>query len=74
MSQTLESANFTRDQSDAFIQYVASAMKTFAVTPNVLDDRRNKLSRKLSREWKQDLGEVIERLKEHRDDSTDHRS
>ena len=58
MSETLESANFTRDQSDAFIQSVALAMKTFAVTPRVLDDRLDKLHR----EWKQDL-------KEHKDDS-----
>ena len=58
MSETLESANFTRDQSDAFIQSVALAMKTFAVTPEVLDDRLGKLRR----EWKQDL-------KEHKEDS-----
>ena len=58
MSETLESANFTRDQSDAFIQSTAMAMKTFAVTPKVLDDRLSELRR----EWKQDL-------KEHRDDS-----
>ena len=58
MSETLESANFTRDQSDAFIQSVALAMKTFAVTPEVLDDRLGKLRS----EWKQDL-------KEHKNDS-----
>ena len=39
MSETLESANFTRDQSDAFIQSIALAMKTFAVTPEILDAR-----------------------------------
>ena len=53
MSETLESANFGRDQSDAFIQSVALAMKTFAVTPKVLDDRLGELRR----EWKQDFGE-----------------
>ena len=58
MAETLESANFTRDQSDAFIQSVALAMKTFAVTPEVLDDRLGKLRR----EWKQDF-------KEHKEDS-----
>ena len=57
-SETLESANFTRDQSDAFIQSMALAMKTFAVTPEFLDDRLGKLRR----EWKQDL-------KEHKEDS-----
>ena len=44
MSETLESANFTRDQSDAFIQSTALAMKTFAVTPEILDDRLAKHS------------------------------
>ena len=39
MSETLESANFNRDQSDAFIQSMALAMKTFAVTPELLDNR-----------------------------------
>ncbi len=58
MSETLESANFTRDESDAFIQSVALAMKTFAVTPQVLDDRLEKLRRELRREWKEDLVEV----------------
>ena len=53
MSETLESANFGRDQSDAFIQSVALAMKTFAVTPKVLDDRLGELRR----EWKQDFSE-----------------
>ena len=57
MSETLESANFTRDQSDAFIQSTALAMKTFAVTPALLDDRLSKLSLELRREWKQDLKE-----------------
>ena len=62
MAETLESANFTRDQSDAFIQSVALAMKTFAVTPEILDDRLDNLSRELRREWKQDF-------KEHKEDS-----
>ena len=39
MSETLESANFTRDQSDAFIESMALAMNTFAVTPEILDAR-----------------------------------
>ena len=69
MAETLESANFTRDQSDAFIQSVALAMKTFAVTPKVLDNRLDNLSRELRREWKQDLAGVSNLLKEHKDDS-----
>ncbi len=60
MSETLESANFTRDQSHAFIRSVALAMGTFAVTPELLDDRLNKLRG----EWKRDL-------KEHKDDSNE---
>ncbi len=62
MSETLESAKFTRTQSDAFIQSVALAMKTFAVTPQVLDDRLEKQRR----EWKEDLAEqknTIDELK-----------
>ncbi len=55
MSETFESANFTRDQSDAFIRSVALAMSTFAVTPKLLDDRLDKLRRELLREWQKDL-------------------
>ena len=69
MAETLESANFTRDQSDAFIQSVALAMKTFAVTPKVLDNRLDDLSRELRREWKQDLAGISNLLKEHKNDS-----
>lgn len=39
MSETLKSSGFTRSQSDAFIESMALAIKTFAVTPEVLDDR-----------------------------------
>ena len=62
MSETLESANFTRDQSDAFIQSIALAMKTFAITPQVLDDRLEKQRR----EWKEDLGQVNKNLAEQK--------
>ena len=65
MSETLESDDITRDQSDALIQSVALAMKSFAVTPELLDDRLNKLRRK----WKQDIGEVTERLKERNENA-----
>ena len=57
MSETLQSANFTKHQSDAVIESVALAMQTFAVTPKLLDDRLAKLRE----EWKQDL-------KDHKDD------
>ena len=62
MSETLESANFTRDQSDAFIQSMALAMNTFAVTPKILDDRLEKQRG----EWKEDLGEVNKNLAEQK--------
>ncbi len=62
MSETLQSANFTKDQSDAFIQSVALAMSTFAVTPELLDGRLANLRQ----EWKKDLTEqkaTIDELK-----------
>lgn len=66
MSETLEGADFTSDQSKAFIESVALSMKTFAVTPELLDDR---LAKQRS-EWKRDLEfsnrEMIGRLDEHR--------
>ena len=39
MSDTLESAGFSRPQSNAVIESVALAMEAFAVTPEVLDAR-----------------------------------
>ena len=39
MSETLESAGFSRPKSNAVIESVAMAMETFAVTPELLDDR-----------------------------------
>ena len=43
MSETLESSGFSRPQSNAVIESVALAMETFAVTPELLDDRFGKL-------------------------------
>ena len=43
MSETLESSGFSRPQSNAVIESVALAMETFAVTPELLDDRVSKL-------------------------------
>ncbi len=68
MTETLESAQFTRDQSDAFIQSVALAMETFAVTPKVLDDRMDKLRG----EWKQDMTDLKQETN-HRFDGVDKR-
>ena len=51
MSETIESANFTRDQSDAFIRSMALAMKTFAVTPQILDERLGEHKRESNRRF-----------------------
>ncbi len=39
MSETLESAGFSNEKSNAIIKSVALAMETFAVTPEMLDER-----------------------------------
>lgn len=43
MSETLESSGFSPQQSNAVIESVALAMETFAVTPEVLDQRIEKV-------------------------------
>lgn len=69
MSETLESANFTPEQSKALVESMALSMKTFAVTPELLDDRLGKQRH----EWKRDINgfkdEMIGRFDEHKDDS-----
>ena len=49
MSETLESAGFSRPKSNAVIESVALAMETFAVTPELLDDRFGKLDDRFSK-------------------------
>ena len=49
MSETLESAGFSRPESNAVIESVALAMETFAVTPELLDDRFSKLDDRFSK-------------------------
>ena len=39
MSETLESAGFSKEKSNAVIKSIALAMETFAVTPEMLDAR-----------------------------------
>lgn len=39
MSETLENSGFEQDQAVAVIESIAMAMQTFAVTPEMLDDR-----------------------------------
>ena len=43
MSETLESSGFNRPQSNAVIQSVALAIEAFAVTPQMLDARIDRL-------------------------------
>ena len=47
MSETLESSGFSRPQSNAVIESVALAMETFAVTPELLDDRIGRLKSRI---------------------------
>lgn len=49
MSETLESSGFSRSKSNAVIESVALAMETFAVTPELLDDRVSKLEDRFSK-------------------------
>lgn len=58
MSETLEGSELTRDQSVAVIESVALAMKTFSVTPEMLDDRLAKQSQELSQEWNKRFDET----------------
>ena len=47
MSETLESSGFSRPKSNAVIESVALAMESFAVTPELLDDRFGKLDNRI---------------------------
>ena len=64
MTETLESANFTPDQSKAVLESIALSMKTFAVTPELLD----KCFAEHRREWKQDLKEFKDEMIRQFDD------
>ena len=65
MSETLESSELTRDQSVAVIESVELAMKTFSVTPEMLDDRLAKQSQELSQEWNKRFDETQELVRSH---------
>ena len=64
VSQTLESSGFSRQQSDAVIKSVALAMQTFAVTPDVLDRRIDKVMDAIKEQGEdiKDLNKSIVRL------------
>lgn len=61
MSETLESSELTREQSVAVIESVALALKTFSVTPEMLDDRLAKQSQ----EWNKRFDETQELVRSH---------
>ena len=68
MSETLESSGFSRTQSNAVIESVALAMETFAVTPEILDDRIDGLREEMNAQFAsqgediKDLRKTVNRL------------
>ena len=68
MSETLESSGFSRTQSNAVIECVALAMETFAVTPEILDDRIDGLREEMNAQFAsqgedfKDLRKTVNRL------------
>ena len=71
MSHTLESAGFNRPQSNAVIESVALAMETFAVTPEILDDRIDGLRQEMNAQFAaqgeeiKDLRKSVNRLEQN---------
>ena len=66
MSETLESSGFTPRQSNAVIESVALAMETFAVTPEILDDRINRVVDIIKEQAKdvKDLQRAVSRMEQ----------
>ena len=68
MSETLISTGFSKEKSNAVITSIALAMETFAVTPEVLDERIEKVMTVVRaqgediRELKSDVADIKERL------------
>ena len=73
MSETLESAGFSRPQSNAVIESVALAMETFAVTPEILDARIDGLRDEMNAQFAaqgediKNLSKSVDRLEERVD-------
>ena len=71
MSHTLESTGFNRPQSNAVIESVALAMETFAVTPEILDDRIDGLRQEMNAQFAaqgeeiKDLRKSVNRLEQN---------
>ena len=68
MSETLISAGFSKEKSNAVITSIALAMETFAVTPEVLDERIAKVMTVVRaqgediRELKRDVADIKENM------------
>ena len=68
MSETLISAGFSKEKSNAVITSIALAMETFAVTPEVLDERIEKVMTVVRaqgediRELKLDVADIKENM------------
>ena len=73
MSETLESSGFSRTQSNAVIESVAMAMETFAVTPEMLDERidglRDEMNAQFAAQGKEikNLSKCVGRIEERVD-------
>ena len=71
MSETLESSGFPRPQANAVIESVALAMETFAVTPEILDDRIDGLREEMNAQFAsqgediKDLRKSVNRLEQN---------
>ena len=61
MSQTVEISGFSRRQSSAVIESVALAMQTFAVTPEVLDQRIDKVMDAIKEQGRDLRGDIEKR-------------
>ena len=69
MSETLESAGFSRKQSTAVVKSVARAMQTFSVTPEVLETHFSRHSGEVSRMFSDHKDEMLALFTSHKDET-----
>ena len=78
MSETLESAGFSRKQSTAVVKSVARAMQTFSVTPEVLETHFSRHRGEVSRMFSDHKDEMLALFTSHKDETqqalSDHKS
>ena len=72
MSAALEHTGFSRQQSKAVIETVASAMETFAVTPEILETRLNAHTKEILRVVRREFGVQRKDMAAHRRETADH--